>query len=121
MLQGHETIWPLFAVCPHWEGYTDGDSERYREIAAAHEQAGFARVFNTAVTALTRYGTLEDLDAALDDSGGGGVGDGSHFADTWRTRAVVAVDFMRTMAYVHNSRKPGRGLNCKIYIFLRHE
>ena len=106
-LQGHTTIWPLLAVCPHWDRYVSGDSDAFRSTRQEYEAQGYGPgVFNTAVTALSNNGPLDRLDKVLVSE--------APYADTWRTRLDVAIDFVRCMAYLHNSPLERNPLNATL-------
>ena len=95
-LHGHPTIWPLRAACPRWPGYTETHSAVYNRTVARARELGYLAVLNTAVTPLSGWGGLEQLDDALDRTP-------CPHANNWRTRLRIAVAFLRAVAFLHNS------------------
>jgi hypothetical protein len=90
-------VWPVRVACPQWTaGFVAADDPAALAMAAAARARGYAAVYNTAVTPLSRWGDLTQLDTALAADG--------RAADGWRTRLRIAVAFLRVIAFLHDER-----------------
>lgn len=92
-------MWRLRAACPQWAGYTDTASAEHARVWALAREQGYAAVFNTAVTDLSRWGDVEQLEQAY-------LRPGCTAADNWRGRLRIAVAYLRTLAFLHNTGSP---------------
>ena len=92
-------MWRLRAACPQWAGYTDTASAEHARVWALAREQGYAAVFNTAVTDLSRWGDVEQLEQAY-------LRPGCTAADNWRSRLRIALAYLRTLAFLHNTGSP---------------
>ena len=91
-------MWPLRAACPQWRGYTEVGSAENNDTWRRARERGYLGVFNTAVTSLSVWGDLANLEAAFHRPG-------CPTGDGWRARLRIAVAFLRAVAFLHDGRR----------------
>ena len=81
-------------MCPDWEGAAAYGTEKYQEVHEAVFESGFGDHFNTIVTPFQENSDLENIEAVFNSG---------QYANNWQQRQRIAIDYARTISFLHNS------------------